>query len=293
MMALFALALLGSLTGFLFFNFNPAKVFMGDCGSLFIGFTIAAASVMCVSKSAALIGLALPALALGIPIFDTLFSMLRRFLERRSLFAPDRSHFHHRLLDIGLNQRWAVTLIYLATAAAAGLGLFMMIGNGVGAVIVFVAVLSLIVLLFHAVGAFGLHDTLAHLQRKYKYAHYEREDRRIFEDLELQFRQIHDAAQWWGAVCEAARRMDFAWVSLKVTYADGRINEEVWRAPNCRLDPLTVVSFHVPVPTASPGLIVSLELATTRNGSLETTGRRATLFARLLDEYAARPVKFA
>ena len=131
MMALFALALLGSLSGFLFFNFNPAKVFMGDCGSLFLGFTIASASVMCVSKSAALVGLALPALALGIPIFDTLFSMLRRFLERRSLFAPDRSHFHHRLLELGLNQRRAVMVIYVATLLAAGLGLFMMIGDSV------------------------------------------------------------------------------------------------------------------------------------------------------------------
>ena len=122
MMALFSLALLGGLSGFLFFNFNPAKVFMGDCGSLFIGFTIASASVMCVSKSSALVGLTLPALALGIPIFDTLFSMLRRFLERRSLFAPDGSHFHHQLLRLGLNQRRAVIIIYAVTLVAAGSG---------------------------------------------------------------------------------------------------------------------------------------------------------------------------
>ena len=92
-MAVFMLALLGGLTGFLFYNFNPAKIFMGDCGSLFVGFTIASASVMCLTKSCALVGLALPVLALGIPILDTFFAILRRFLERRSLFSPDRRHF--------------------------------------------------------------------------------------------------------------------------------------------------------------------------------------------------------
>jgi UDP-GlcNAc:undecaprenyl-phosphate GlcNAc-1-phosphate transferase len=288
MMALFALALLGSLTGFLFFNFNPAKVFMGDCGSLFIGFTIAAASVMCVSKSAAVVGLALPALALGIPIFDTLFSMLRRFLERRSLFAPDRSHFHHRLLEMGLNQRRAVTMIYLATAAAAGLGLFMMIGNGIGPLIIFGVVLCLIVVLFRVVGAFGWHNTVACLQSKYKHSCHERDDRKTFENLQLQFRQTRNAAQWWEAVCEAARRMDFAWVSLKTTHEDGRVEEELWRAPDSRPDLTTLVTIRVPIRSVTPGPRITLELAVARNGSLETTGRRATLFARLLDENGAK-----
>jgi UDP-GlcNAc:undecaprenyl-phosphate GlcNAc-1-phosphate transferase len=291
MMAIFALALLGSLSGFLFFNFNPAKVFMGDCGSLFIGFTIAAASVMCVSKSAALIGLALPALALGIPIFDTLFSMLRRFLERRSLFAPDRSHFHHRLLDSGLDQRWAVATIYLATAAAAGLGLFMMISHGIGPLIIFGVALCLIVLLFHVVGAFGLHDTMVRLQSKYSDSRHERDDKRIFENLQLQFRQIRDLAQWWKAICEAARQMDFAWVSLKTTHEDGRVEEELWQSPNSPPDLRTMVTVNVPIRSATPGPRINLEFATARNGSLETTGRRVTLFARLLDENAANPVK--
>jgi UDP-GlcNAc:undecaprenyl-phosphate GlcNAc-1-phosphate transferase len=114
-MGIMMLALLGSLTGFLFFNFYPAKIFLGDGGCYFIGFIIASVSVISSTKSFTFIGLALPVLALGIPIFDTLFSMLRRFLERRSLFAPDRSHFHHRLLDLGLHHRHAVIIIYVTT----------------------------------------------------------------------------------------------------------------------------------------------------------------------------------
>lgn len=284
MMALFSLALLGSLSGFLFFNFNPAKVFMGDCGSLFIGFTIAAASVMCISKSTAVVGLALPALALGIPIFDTLISMLRRFLERRSLFAPDRSHFHHRLIAMGLNQRRAVMIIYVATLMAAGLGLFMMTGSNISSLAVFAAVLFSILLLFRAVGAVRLHETLARLQSKYRHSRGEREDRQTFEHLQLQVRQARDAGQSWQAICEAAARMDFAWVCLKTTGEDGRAEEELWRTSDSKLDLSRVVTMTIPLRSGEEGLSRQLEVAISVNGSLEAASRRATLIGRLIDE---------
>lgn len=291
LMAVFALTLLGSLSGFLFFNFNPAKVFMGDSGSLFIGFTIAAASVMCVSKSTALVGLALPALALGIPIFDTLFSMLRRFLERRSLFAPDRSHFHHRLLELGLNQRRAVMIIYGATVGAAGLGLLMMMRHDVSVLLVFTALLGLIVLLFRYVGVIRLRETILRLQDKYRYTRQVRADTRMFETLQLQFRQIRDARQWWQAICEAARQMGFAWVSLRATQADGRIDKEWWRSSEARLPRQGLVVIRLPVRNALVGRSINLKLAIARDGSLEAVGRRATLFARLLDEKGPAPAE--
>ncbi len=287
LMGLFALALLGSLSGFLFFNFNPAKVFMGDCGSLFIGFTIASVSVMCVSKSAALVALALPALALGIPIFDTLFSMLRRFLERRSLFAPDRSHLHHRLLELGLNQRRAVMAIYGATLATTGLGLFMMSRSGLSSLLVFVVLLGLLVLLFRVVGVIRLQEVFHRLQGKYRYTRQVREDTRTFENLQLRFRQVRDAQQWWQAICEAARQMDFARVSLKIAHEDGRIEEQLWHTPKTEMSPPSMVLVCIPVPSAGTGRTTSLELAIPKNGSLETAGRRVTLFARLLDEDGA------
>ncbi len=285
LMAFFALALLGSLSGFLFFNFNPAKVFMGDCGSLFIGFTIASTSVMCVSKSAALVGLALPALALGIPIFDTLFCMLRRFLERRSLFAPDRSHFHHRLLELGLNQRRAVALVYGATLVVAGLGLSVMARNNTSTLLVFAALLGLIVLLFRVVGVIRLRETLRRLQNKYRYSCQVREDTRTFENLQLQFRQIHNTRQWWQSLCEAARRMDFARVALKIAHEDGRVEERLWRTPNVLSAPQPMVVISIPLRNSEAGPAVSLELTIPQNGSLETAARRTTLLARLLDEY--------
>ena len=289
MMALFSLALLGSLSSFLFFNFNPAKVFMGDCGSLFIGFTIAAASVMCVSKSAALVGLALPALALGIPIFDTLFSMLRRFLERRSLFAPDRSHFHHRLLELGLNQRRAVTIIYAATLLAVAMGLFMLVSHGISSLMVFGGVLLLVLLMFRVVGIVRLHETLTRLKAKYEYACHERGERKVFEVLELRFRQVHEPGQWWQTVCEAARQMDFAWVSLTTAHKDGRTDTEVWRAPNGTPPDLSrLITMTIPFKNSDPDCSHELEIAVCVNGSFESAGHRATLFARLLDEHKMR-----
>lgn len=289
-MGVFMLALLGSLCGFLVFNFHPAKVFMGDCGSLFLGFVIAASSVMCMTKSAAFVGLALPALALGIPIFDTLFSMLRRFLERRSLFAPDRSHFHHRLLDLGLQHRHAVVAIYLATLLATGLGLFMMISENIGSLVVFGFVLLLIVLLFRMVGAVYLGDTLTRLQRKSAHSRQQRQERKTFEHLQLRFCQLRGFEQWWQAICEAARRMDFAWIALKTTHPDGRIEEEIWRAPQTSPDLSRIIIMIIPLANGEAGIARQVELAICANGSIESAAHRGSLFGRLLDEHRSQPV---
>ncbi len=91
-MAILMLALLGSVTGFLFFNFYPAKIFMGDCGSMFLGFMIGAGSIVCQTKMPTLLGLSIPFLVLGAPIFDMgLVIVARQILERRSMFAPTRT----------------------------------------------------------------------------------------------------------------------------------------------------------------------------------------------------------
>ena len=106
--ALTMAALMGALVGFLFFNFNPARIFMGDSGSYFLGFVLATTALAgggLQQKASTAVSLLVPVLALGVPIFDTLFSMFRRVLERRPIFSADRGHVHHRLLDIGLTHR--------------------------------------------------------------------------------------------------------------------------------------------------------------------------------------------
>jgi len=122
--ALTMAALMGALVGFLFFNFNPARIFMGDSGSYFLGFVLATTALTAGAlqqKASTAVSLLVPVLALGVPIFDTLFSMFRRVLERRPIFAADRGHVHHRLLDIGLTHRRAVFFLYgISSLLAAG-----------------------------------------------------------------------------------------------------------------------------------------------------------------------------
>lgn len=103
----------GAVLGFLLYNWNPASIFMGDSGSLFIGYVLATTALRGNSiKSSTTVAILVPLVALGLPIIDTLFAMVRRILERRSIFSPDRGHIHHRLLAMGLNHRRAVLLLY-------------------------------------------------------------------------------------------------------------------------------------------------------------------------------------
>lgn len=285
-MSIFILALLGSLSSFLIFNFNPAKIFLGDCGSLFLGYTIASSSLLCSMKSPTLVALALPVLALGIPIFDTLFSMLRRFLERRSIFSPDRSHFHHRLVDLGFNQRHVVIVIYIVTLMATGLGMFMMITRDINSLIVFFCIIFLLLLLFHVVGSIRLREVLSGLQKKYEIAGRCRREKMDFEHAQLYFRNACTTEQWWAAVCEAAHQMDFAWISMKKTYRDGRTETECWRTANTRLALSKVIVMRIPIPTIGKEISRVFEIAVFVNGSLESAGHRATLFSRLIEEHS-------
>lgn len=106
-------ALAGSAFGFLHYNFNPAKIFMGDTGSMFLGFVLAGVSILGAVKSAATIALIVPVFALGLPILDTTFAIVRRYMSGKPIFKPDRGHLHHRLLDLGFTQKQAVLLMYV------------------------------------------------------------------------------------------------------------------------------------------------------------------------------------
>jgi UDP-GlcNAc:undecaprenyl-phosphate GlcNAc-1-phosphate transferase len=121
----------GAAVGFLFYNFNPARVFMGDTGSMFLGFVLAAAPLLGAlsQKTMTLVGIVVPILALGLPITDMLLTIGRRFFARRSIFAADRGHIHHRLLDIGLTHRRAVLCLYMASVAFTALALIVLLGR--------------------------------------------------------------------------------------------------------------------------------------------------------------------
>lgn len=106
-------ALAGCALGFLRYNFNPATIFMGDTGSLFVGLMLASWSVVGLLKTTATVTLTIPILLImAVPILDTTFAIVRRGLARKPIFAPDKGHLHHRLLGMGLSQKQAVLTIY-------------------------------------------------------------------------------------------------------------------------------------------------------------------------------------
>jgi len=109
-------AVAGASFGFLPYNHNPAKIFMGDTGSTFLGFILATVSIQGLFKTSAVMSLAIPVLILGLPLFDTTFAFLRRMLKGQSPMTPDRGHLHHRLLDMGLTQKQAVATLYTIAA---------------------------------------------------------------------------------------------------------------------------------------------------------------------------------
>ena len=116
LVAVVTAALAGAALGFLKYNFNPARIFMGDTGSMFLGFMLAGISVTGAFKSVAAIALIVPILALGLPILDTTFAIVRRVRGGVPIFKPDKGHLHHRLLNVGFTQCQAVLLMYVISA---------------------------------------------------------------------------------------------------------------------------------------------------------------------------------
>ncbi|MBI2252737.1 MAG: undecaprenyl/decaprenyl-phosphate alpha-N-acetylglucosaminyl 1-phosphate transferase [Armatimonadetes bacterium] len=123
--AILMLALGGAALGFLPYNFYPAKIFLGDAGSLFIGVILAVLTIMGAFKTTATLALFIPILIMGIPIFDTAYAILRRFLTKKPIFKADREHIHHNLLNLGLSQRQVVCIIYLINFILGILGLIL------------------------------------------------------------------------------------------------------------------------------------------------------------------------
>ena len=114
--AILMAALAGGCLGFLPYNMNPAKIFMGDTGSTFLGYILAVVSIQGLFKFYTIISFAVPFLMLGLPIFDTCFAFIRRIAHGQSPMHADRSHVHHRLIDMGFNQKQAVAVLYIISA---------------------------------------------------------------------------------------------------------------------------------------------------------------------------------
>ena len=176
--AILGIALMGSCFGFLPFNFNPAKIFMGDTGSTFLGFMLATLSIQGVFKSYAVISFAVPLLILGLPLFDALFAMIRRILRGQSPMTADRGHLHHRLVDMGFSQKQTVFILY-AISGVLGITAVLLAESGVLRALLLVICVLILLLIGSMLG-------------KNSYVHQHQDNRKKTDYNEIDFEEVSD-----------------------------------------------------------------------------------------------------
>jgi UDP-GlcNAc:undecaprenyl-phosphate GlcNAc-1-phosphate transferase len=138
MASFLAISLAGAILGFLHYNFNPATIFLGDSGSLFIGFILSALALQSRVKAPTMVAVAIPVVSFGLPILETILSVLRRSIAGRSVFSADQEHIHHKLLARGFSQRKVVVILYGVSAIFGLFSLFLLWPGGGTIGIVFV-----------------------------------------------------------------------------------------------------------------------------------------------------------
>lgn len=216
LIAMLFAALGGSTLGFLRYNFNPAQIFLGDSGSYFLGYSIAALSIMGSIKSQMGAIILIPLVALGVPVFDTILSPIRRFIMGRDMFNPDKSHIHHRLVEKGISTRRVVWMIYGISILLCALSLLVvnLRDEQVGLFLVMLAAASLIVIrrlgYFEYVTSEKIFGWLKDLTDEAGI----KRDRRTFLSMQMQIAASENIYQLWGRIVQAANKLKLSAVSL-------------------------------------------------------------------------------
>lgn len=204
-------ALSGATLGFLRYNFNPASIFMGDSGSYFLGYMLAALSILGSIKSTASVALLIPVMALGVPLIDSLTAPLRRFVRGRDIFSADKDHLHHRLLRMGLNHRNAVLILYGATIFMGLVAIAMVYASSEQIALILMAFGALVIVAFRKLGyleylAFDkIYGWLRDVTDEAGISH----DRRTFLNLQMEMAACRDLDALWAHVIQALDRLGF------------------------------------------------------------------------------------
>ncbi len=162
--------MLGSTLGFLFYNFYPAKIFLGDTGSMFLGFMIAIISLLGF-KNITLTSFIIPVLILGVPIMDTLFAIIRRSLKKQSISQPDKEHLHHQLLKMRFSHRNTVLLIYLFTALFASASIIYILKDALLGKIIYTIILLIVLLIVFFTNIISEKNNIKEKIKNYKNNH--------------------------------------------------------------------------------------------------------------------------
>jgi|GEM_PF-400511 len=204
-------ALAGATLGFLRYNFNPASIFMGDSGSYFLGYTLAALSIMGSIKSQATVAILIPVIALGVPLIDTVWATLRRFILGQRLFHPDKGHFHHRLLKHGFTHRKAVLCLYAVTVALGIVSLLLVNVRDDRAALI---LLLVGIAAFVGIRKLGYLEYLA-MDKVYGWFRDVSDEagisheRRSFLNFQVEISQSWDMRELWSNVCKALDKLGF------------------------------------------------------------------------------------
>jgi UDP-GlcNAc:undecaprenyl-phosphate GlcNAc-1-phosphate transferase len=223
-LAMATVPLAGCLLGFLRYNFNPASVFLGDCGSLTIGFLLGCFGMIWSQKSATFLGMLAPAMALALPLLDVLLSIGRRFLRDKPIFQPDAGHIHHRLLSFGFHPRTVALILYAICGIAAILSLLQSsFGYHLGGIAVilfcllaFIGIKNLGYVEFRAAKRVLSGDVLGLVRQEIYLAH-----------LREELCAVDSSSELWTKVRDACCALEFTSVRLTL---DGHIYEEVLRS---------------------------------------------------------------
>lgn len=215
LLALLMAALAGAILGFLVFNFNPASIFMGDTGSMFLGFVLAAVSIKTSTKSGTAVAMLVPIMALGLPIMDTLLAMVRRSVVGRPLFSADREHIHHRLMSrLVLSHRSAVLVLYglccLFTLTALGLNF----ANSAQSAMLLSGMGLVIVVLMRKLGYLDLRRAGGVSEARRKNIRL----RQLVKDTTREVRAAASLQQLWNALRPLAEALDVARQELRLRH---------------------------------------------------------------------------
>jgi UDP-GlcNAc:undecaprenyl-phosphate GlcNAc-1-phosphate transferase len=213
-LAMAVVPLAGALLGFLRYNFNPASIFLGDCGSLSLGFLLGCYGVVWSQKSATLLGMTAPLMVLAIPLLDVCLSIVRRFLRGQPVFQGDRGHVHHRLLDRGLTQRRVVLVLYGMCGLFAGLSLLQTMARS--------QYTGLVIVLFCVVAWIGVQN-LGYVEfrvarRMLLGGVFQKmiDGQVVLRGFEQRLAAAESVEECWQALADAGRELGFHEVELRV-----------------------------------------------------------------------------
>ncbi|HTB57540.1 MAG TPA: MraY family glycosyltransferase [Polyangia bacterium] len=212
LMMLFSSALAGSIVGFLFYNFNPASIFMGDTGSMFLGFVLATTTMQTNQKASTAVAVLIPGIALGLPIMDTLLAIGRRAIRGRPLFQADKEHIHHKLMDRGFSHRQAVLVLYGFCVLLGAAALVLTYASS-GQTALLVVVLMLVAFVFLRSLGYVRFDQIPAVgaDRKRNLAM-----RAALQPLGRRLKQLRAPDEMWLLVIEAGKALGASTIDLRI-----------------------------------------------------------------------------